>query len=363
MFVYSKKYWSEGEYTRTDGSDYTGYVGITGGKAYIYDTREMLNNKGNALTEFNTNGLHFDRLLQYSLELPNNKKAIQFQANDFLYSGTIKSILYKLQENNNYIYKNATIANTLIPNTDYCSILATEDNSKYVFVNTKDPNDTKEIWDEIDIDDFIIENPAYDKQYDDLRKDFPYAYPATYSIKAGDVALGQYPSMYKYIPNTKLKIDLVNGELKNYNLSTKRNTRTALDPTFYYQSDGTKIYCLYSSNNEEYKQDYSLWPFDSLSYEKDDGNSETEDRKYDFDKADQVKAYYIKNPNYNQYKKEYAPFVAKKESAASKEDNELIHSDFDIDTDSMTAKDAWLKYYNFSRKNEAVRIDISIYLA
>ena len=70
MLAYTKKYWSEGEYTKKDGSPYTGYVGILNGKAYIYNTKELLNNESNFLTEFNINGLHFDRLLQYLVLYP-----------------------------------------------------------------------------------------------------------------------------------------------------------------------------------------------------------------------------------------------------------------------------------------------------
>jgi hypothetical protein len=51
-----------------------------------------------------------------------------------MYKGSIKSILQKLQENNDFIYKCATLSDTLIPIVDDCSILSTENNSKYLFV-------------------------------------------------------------------------------------------------------------------------------------------------------------------------------------------------------------------------------------
>ena len=51
-----------------------------------------------------------------------------------MYRGTIKSILQKLQLNNDYIYKCTTISDTLIPAVDDCSILATTNNSYHVFV-------------------------------------------------------------------------------------------------------------------------------------------------------------------------------------------------------------------------------------
>ena len=38
--------------------------------------------------------------------------------------------------NNDYIYKCATISDTLIPSVDDCSILATTNNSYYVFVDS-----------------------------------------------------------------------------------------------------------------------------------------------------------------------------------------------------------------------------------
>lgn len=298
MAVYNKKYWSEGEYIKADGTDYTGYVGISGNKAYIFDTNELLNNKSNFLTEFNTSGLNFDRLLQYSLILPYTKKSIQFQANDFLYSGTIKDILYKLQTNNNYIYKNATIGNTLIPNTDTCHILATEDNSAYKFIKIDKSGKTKlfEVWDktelypaveirtdEVELQDYIL-NPAYDEEtYGNIPEEYAINYPKIYPINNGDKPLSQYPSMYKYIPNTKLIIDLKEGQLKNYNLANQRSTRTALDPTFYYQNYQdkeefkSKVFSLFYSNNENYKQEYVIWPF-NLFYKKDDAiNSDFED--------------------------------------------------------------------------------------
>jgi hypothetical protein len=72
--------------------------------------------------------------LDEEIKLPYGKKDVQFHANDFLYRGTIKNILEKLQANNDFIYKCSTLSDTLIPAVDDCSILATTDNSHYVFV-------------------------------------------------------------------------------------------------------------------------------------------------------------------------------------------------------------------------------------
>lgn len=51
-----------------------------------------------------------------------------------MYKGSVKNILQKLQKNNDFIFKCSTISDTLIPSVDDCSILATSNNSKYVFV-------------------------------------------------------------------------------------------------------------------------------------------------------------------------------------------------------------------------------------
>ena len=88
--------------------------------------------------------MFFDRILDEKIELPFKKKELMFQANDFLYRSTIKSILQKLQANNDYIYKCSTISDTLIPAIDDCSVLATTNNSYYVFVDKKG-NEYKEV--------------------------------------------------------------------------------------------------------------------------------------------------------------------------------------------------------------------------
>ena len=56
MIDFEKKYWSTNEFSRENGEDYTGYVGIFEQKGYIYDTGEPLINKTTYFTQFNTSG-------------------------------------------------------------------------------------------------------------------------------------------------------------------------------------------------------------------------------------------------------------------------------------------------------------------
>lgn len=135
MMTYEKKYWSKNEYYLQNGDAYEGYVGIRDRKAYLYDTGEELKVGDNYYSQHNLGKLFFDRILNEKMQLPYGKKEMTFQANDFLYRSTLKSILQKLQANNDYIYKCSTISDTMIPCVDDCSILATTNNSYYVFVD------------------------------------------------------------------------------------------------------------------------------------------------------------------------------------------------------------------------------------
>ena len=119
MVNYEKKYWSEDEFS-LNGENYKGYVGIHEGDAYVYDTFEPLTKKSTFYTEFNCGHYFFDRILDEKLTLPYTKKEIQFHPNDFLNKGIIKSILQKLQSNNDFIYKCSTISDTLIPIVSDC---------------------------------------------------------------------------------------------------------------------------------------------------------------------------------------------------------------------------------------------------
>lgn len=248
MISYEKKYWSINEYHLQNGNPYEGYVGIYDGKAYIYDTQEELIINDNYYSQLNTSKMFFDRILDEPLKLPYGKKEMTFQANDFLYRSTIKSILQKLQANNDYIYKCSTISDTLIPAVDDCSILATTNNSYYVFVGA-DKKEYKEIPTSQNsntnnikksVEDGYIINPDFDTSLLESTKDLT---KLVYPLKKGDKPKSKYPSRWRMIPNVKYVLDLEYGKLKRYNLSAQTNTKTALDPTFYEQvlEDGTIV--------------------------------------------------------------------------------------------------------------------------
>lgn len=248
MITYEKKYWSKNEYHLQNGDAYEGYVGIYDGKAYIYDTQEELVVGDNYYSQLNTSKMFFDRILDDKISLPYSKKELTFQANDFLYRSTIKSILQKLQANNDYIYKCATISDTLIPAVNDCSILATTNNSYYVFEGA-DTKQYREVPSSNDsslnsvmsnIKDGYIYNPNFDISYQEK-----YTNPndLIYPIKQGEKPKTKYNARWMMIPNVKYVLDLDYGKLKRYNLSAQTNTKTALDPTFYQQilEDGTVI--------------------------------------------------------------------------------------------------------------------------
>ena len=248
MITYEKKYWSQNEFHLPTGEKYEGYVGIFDGNAYIYDTQEKLVKGDNYYTQLNTSKMFFDRILDEKIELPFKKKELMFQANDFLYRSTIKSILQKLQANNDYIYKCSTISDTLIPAIDDCSVLATTNNSYYVFVDKKG-NEHKEVpkndnsqMNKIkkSIEDGYIYNPDFDQSLLETTDDKTKLY---YPLKQGDKPKTKYASKWWMIPNVKQVLSLDYGNLSRYNLSGQTTTKTALDPTFYQQilEDGTVI--------------------------------------------------------------------------------------------------------------------------
>ena len=238
---FEKKYWSTDEFSYKNGESYEGYVGILDGEGYTYDKKEKLIKNDRYITQFNSSKEFFDRILDESIELPYKKSDIQFHANDFLYRATIKNILQKLQENNDYIFKCATLSDTLIPAVNDCSILATVNNSHYVFIDVEG-NEHKivpEIADDTqngvkrNIEDAYIVNPNF--------IDGPDVEKRVYPLKNGDTPKASYPAKWYMIPNTRYVIDLDEGILKRYDLAAQKNTRTALDPTFYPQvlEDGT----------------------------------------------------------------------------------------------------------------------------
>ena len=115
MNDYEKKYWSENEFLKSDGKNYSGYVGIRKGQGYIYTTGEKLQKRKNFFSQFNVSGNFFDRILDEPLQLPHSKKEVQYQPNDWLYRGTIKTIIRNLQENTQYLFKCSTIGETMLP--------------------------------------------------------------------------------------------------------------------------------------------------------------------------------------------------------------------------------------------------------
>ena len=250
--VFEKKYWSDGEYTTENGVAYNGYVGVYDGRAYIYDTQEPLLSGDSYQTQLNTGKYFFDRILDDVMELPYKKNELVFQPNDFVYRGTIKSILQKIQANNDYIYKCSTISDTLIPSVDDCSVLATTNNSYYVFLD-KAGNQYKEIPTMSNaglngvlesIKDAFVMNPEFDEGYLKTHSAEELVYP----LKQGDLPKSSYSSRWQMIPQVKYVIDLEYGKLTRYNLSNQTSTKTALDPTFYDQilEDGTVIKAKYN---------------------------------------------------------------------------------------------------------------------
>ena len=252
---FQKKYWSEDEFIRENGQNYKGYVGIYDNQGYIYGTQQKLKKSSTYYTQFNSGKYFFDRILDEQLKLPYGKKQTLFQANDFLYKGTFKDILYKLQANNDFIYKCSTISDTLIPVVDDCSILATTNNSKFVFVG-KSGQEYEQIPDIIndklnttlsDVQSGYIINPNWDTslQKDRLQNENSEKY--IYPLIKGAVPKETYPSKWYKIPNTKYNLDLDYGKLTRYNMLNQKQTKTALDSTFYSQQlqDGTKTTPLY----------------------------------------------------------------------------------------------------------------------
>ena len=255
--IFEKKYWSVGEFTTLSGEPYEGYVGIYNNDGYIYDTQEKLEKNTTYYTQFNTGKYFFDRILDEQLELPYTKKEIQFHANDFLYKGSIKTILQRLQQNNDFLYRCATLSDTLIPAVDDCSILATQNDSYYIFkgINGGEykeiPNITNEGQNVIlkDVKKAFVVNPAWDFTNEELEANrkadsSQFEYP----LKRGDKPKQSYPAKWYKIPNTAYKLQLGNGYLKRYNLSSQKQTKTALDPTFYPQTleNGTVTEPLYN---------------------------------------------------------------------------------------------------------------------
>ena len=107
---FEKKYWSKGEFTNSKGDEFNGYVGILDGEAYDYKTFEKLMGKDTYLARINCSKKSFDRTLSQNLKLPYNRQDVVFAANDFLYAGVVKTAIERLQENNDYLFRNSIIS-------------------------------------------------------------------------------------------------------------------------------------------------------------------------------------------------------------------------------------------------------------
>lgn len=241
--VFEKKYWSSGEYCKRNGEQYTGYVGIYDRDGYIFETEEKLVKNDNYEAQINSSKYFFDRILDEELSLPYKKRDVVFGANDFLNKSTIKTILNRLQENNDYIFKSAIISNTLIPNADNCAILASSDNSGARYLNgIGEPIEPDEngCYNEYEL--VMVKNPNWDKDAKPAKKNYTFKYFDKDKGKITDAPLNEYPANYEYVPLTDLIVDIDKGVLKMYDLKSKHTTRTALDTTFYpsVDKDGIK---------------------------------------------------------------------------------------------------------------------------
>ena len=238
--VFTKKYWSEGEFKRKNGKPYTGYVGILDRTGYIYDTEEELDKVDSWKTQINSSEYFYDRILDEPIELPYGKTDIQFAANDFLTSSTLRNIILKLQENNDYIFKNSIISNTLLPATMDCYVLATYNDPIYAFIGkTGKHYDVVTDANKKDIEDGYILNEI--EGLDNIK---------SYELHVGETAKPYYGNYYK-IPNVETTYKLKEGNLHQYKLSEQKKTQTALDPTFYAQVDemGNVTEPLYNFND------------------------------------------------------------------------------------------------------------------
>lgn len=225
--VYDKKYWSENEYTHKNGTPYNGYVGIFERNGYVYDTEELLIKRDSYSAEINSSHFNYDRILDEEIELPYEKVDVQFAANDFLSTSTLKDILLKLQANNDYIFKNAIISNTALPAATKVDVLATKYSSHLEFVDVNgDTHKTVTSANKSLIEQaFVINSNTSSVQSGD-----------SYVLKVGETPKEKYDTFHR-IPRVTRIYDLVNGVLSQHNLARERTTNTALDPTFYEQYD------------------------------------------------------------------------------------------------------------------------------
>lgn len=126
---FEKKYWSKGEFIDSNRNDFNGYVGISDGNAYNYKTLDALTSKNTYLGRINCSKNNFDRTLSQRLKLPHGRQDVVFAANDFLYAGVIKTAIKRLQENNDYLFRNSIISSSNLPATNECVLLSSIINS------------------------------------------------------------------------------------------------------------------------------------------------------------------------------------------------------------------------------------------
>lgn len=252
MVNYEKKYWSEDEFS-LNGENYKGYVGIYEGDAYVYDTFEPLTKKSTFYTEFNCGHYFFDRILDEKLTLPYAKKEIQFHPNDFLNKGIIKSILHKLQSNNDFIYKCSTISDTLIPIVSDC----------LNFISNSKSSKTMEGYRTADkAYDYIKDNIAY---HTNPKWDKKSQEKYVFQTKDEEPA-DEYSETYKTVPIVSNGKFYVGGWLKcptyeeeyEYDLVWKNNPRKT--STQYKLEDGDKPSDDYKNYKDAEGKVYKLIP-------------------------------------------------------------------------------------------------------
>ena len=206
---FEKKYWSTNEFVnKQTNEEVNGYVGIRDGVAYDFSTGDKLEANESYIAKINCSNKHFDRALGKELKLPYAKSDITFAANDFLYSGIIKTAVERLQANTDYLFQNSIISNSQIPVTDECillsSILETQgegDNLKYIStgklgkynfsssaLSTKTQDD-RAFYPDIEVETIYYTKNKLGKLITEFEKDILY-------VKGGK------PDNTRYVPNT-----------------------------------------------------------------------------------------------------------------------------------------------------------------
>lgn len=283
--TYTKKYWSEGEYTTRTGEKYTGYVGIKDGKAYIFDIEEELIPGDAYITNINTSDFFIDRVLAADLKLPYSKGDIQFGANDFLYSSTVIDIAEKLQANNDYIFRNNILSDTTLPAVNECTIFSSKDKPLYLYQYRDDnfnliklPKTQTYGSGSVTIDDksytiAMMRNYKYNGT-----SDKKYAKNVTADIAYNDCyqSNGEPNTTYSHIPYIAIDRELFyekGGVLSRYNFNERGFSGVTKNDPFFYSKIETRSEYYINKNKDIIKID--------------------EDGKVDLEKLK-----YYKNPNF-----------------------------------------------------------------